>query len=152
MPRPRSSGIFQQQEYKFDPPSYPTNPLAASTARIRRAGLEAQADISGHPGSIAESFAQLRDDLTHTNFLSALGRYAVDDPAKLNKLALANLRENPLARNNLSSLHSARTCLYGAREWGDKKVFADKPGVVFQLKTQAQRRQFRLGLVANLHG
>ena len=74
----------------------------------------------------------------------------MDDPTKLNKLALANLRENPHARNNLSSLHSARSCLYGIRELGDKKIFADKPGIASRLKTQAQRRQFRLGLVANL--
>ena len=124
--------------------------MATSTARIRRAGLEARADISGHPGFIPESFAQLRDDLTHTNFISALGKYALDDPAKLNKLALANLRENRHSRNNLSSLHSARSCLYGTRELGDKKIFADKPGIASRLKTQAQRRQFRLGLVANL--
>ena len=55
------------------------------------------------------------------NFISALRRYAVDDPAKLNKLALANLREIPHARDNLCSLHLARTCIYGTRNMRDKK-------------------------------
>ena len=74
----------------------------------------------------------------------------MDDPAKLDRLALANLRENKQARNNLTSLHSARSCLYGSRGFGDKKWFSDKAGIASRLKTQTQRRQFRLGLVANI--
>ena len=74
----------------------------------------------------------------------------MDDPARLDRLALANLQENKSARNSLSALHSARTCLFGARQLGDRKWYADKPGVAARLKTQDQRRQFRLGLVANL--
>ena len=74
----------------------------------------------------------------------------MDDPAKLDRLALANLRENKQARNNLTSLHSARSCLYGSRGLGDKKWFSDKAGIASRLKTQTQRRQFRLGLVANI--
>ena len=88
--------------------------------------------------------------MTNHNFLTALGKYAVDDPSKLDRLALANLRENKTARNNLTSLHAARSCLYGSRGLGDKKWFADKPGIATRLKTQTQRRQFRLGLVANI--
>ena len=74
----------------------------------------------------------------------------MDDPARLDRLSLANLQENKRARNSLSALHSARTCLFGARQLGDRKWYADKPGIAARLKTQAQRRQFRLGLVANL--
>ena len=74
----------------------------------------------------------------------------MDDPSKLDRLALANLRENKHARNNLSSLHAARSCLYGSRGLGDKKWFSDKPGIASRLKTQAHRRQFRMGLVANI--
>ena len=74
----------------------------------------------------------------------------MDDPSKLDGLALANLRENKRSRNNLSSLHAARSCLYGSRGLGDKKWFADKPGIASRLKTQTERRQFRLGLVANV--
>ena len=74
----------------------------------------------------------------------------MDDPARLDRLSLANLQENKRARNSLSALHSARTCLFGARHLGDRKWYADKPGIAARLKTQAQRRQFRLGLVANL--
>ena len=113
-------------------------------------GLEAKADVAGPQFSIPETFAQLRGDLTNDSFISALGRFAVDDPARLDRLALANLRENKRARNSLSALHSARTCLFGARQLGNRKWYADKPGIAARLKSQAQRRQFRLGLVANL--
>ena len=40
--------------------------------------------------------------------------------------------------------------MFGARQLGDRKWYADKPGIASRLKTQDQRRQFRLGLVANL--
>ena len=79
-----------------------------------------------------------------------MGKFAVDDPAKLDRLALANLRENKRARSNLNSLHAARSCLFGCRGLGEKKWFNDKPGIATRLKTQAHRRQFRLGLIANL--
>ena len=130
--------------------AWPTPVSAPSTQRIRQIGLEARADAQGHHNSIAETFAQLRSDLTNENFISALGRFAVDDPARLDRLALANLQESKRARNSLSALHSARTCLFGARQLGDRKWYADKPGIAARLKTQDQRRQFRLGLVANL--
>lgn len=100
--------------------------------------------------SIPESFEQLRSDLSNYNFLATLGKFAVDDPSKLDRLALANLRENKRARNNLASLHAARSCLYGSRGIGNKKWFADKPGIASRLKSQAERRRFRLGLVANI--
>ena len=47
------------------------------------------------------------------NLLSALGRFAVDDPARLDRLALANLQENKRVRNNLSALHSAQRACSG---------------------------------------
>ena len=78
-----------------------------------------------------------------------MGKFAVDDPAKLDRLALANLRENKRARSNLASLHAARSCLFGCRGFGEKKWFNDKPGIATRLKTQAHRRQFRIGLIAN---
>ena len=132
------------------PHTYPTQITSPTTHRIRQIGLEARADVGGQNYSIADSFAQLRNDLTNENFISALGRFSVDDPARLDRLSLANLQENKRARNSLSALHSARTCLFGARQLGDRKWYADKPGIAARLKTQAQRRQFRLGLVANL--
>ena len=88
--------------------------------------------------------------LINDNFISALGRHAVDDPARIDKLTLANVRQNPHARNSLASLHAARTCLHGARQLGDRKWYSDKPGIANRLKTQTHRRQFRMGLVANL--
>ena len=47
------------------------------------------------------------------------------------------------------ALLSARSCLYGSRGLGDKKWFSVKAGIAPRLKTQTQRSQFRLGLVAN---
>ena len=116
--------------------AYPTPISAPLTHRIRQIGLEARADSEGQHNAIAESFAQWR--------------FSVDDLARLDRLAIANLQENIRARYSLSALHSARTCLFGARQLGDRKWYADKPGIAARLETQDQRRQFRLGLVANL--
>ena len=68
----------------------------------------------------------------------------MDDAAKLNKLALEISVENPDARNNLELQHSADTYMYGAREFMEKKLFTDKPGIVTRLKTQALRRQLQI--------
>ena len=40
--------------------------------------------------------------------------------------------------------------MLGARQLGDRKWYTDKPGIASRLKSQTQRRQFRLGLIANL--
>ena len=130
--------------------AFPTPPFAQSTHNIRAAGLQARADIAGAASTVPSSFEQLKAALINENFISALGRHAVDDPARIDKLTLANVRQNPLARNSLASLHAARTCLHGARQLGDPKWYSDKPGIPNRLKTQTQRRQFRLGLVATL--
>ena len=112
--------------------------------------MQARAHVSGCHLSVAESFAQLRDDLTNDNFLSALGKFAVDYPVRFDRLSLANLRENKWARNNLAALHAARTCFFGTCQLGDWKWYADKPGIALRLKTQTERRQFRLRLVVKL--
>ena len=129
---------------------WPTSVHNPSTAHLRQHSLEARADTSGGHFSVPESFAQLKSDISNQQFLTAMGKFAVDDPAKLDRLALANLRENKRARKNLTSLHAARSCLFGCRGLGEKKWFNDKPGIATRLKTQANRRQFRLGLIANL--
>ena len=72
------------------------------TSRLRQYTLEEKADISGFWSRVPESFAQLKSDLNNHNFLTALGNFAVDDPSKLDRLALANLRENKHSRNNLT--------------------------------------------------
>ena len=110
---------------------------------MRQVGIQARADAAGH-NPVAESFAQLRNDLTNDNFLSALGKFAVEDPARLDRISLANLRENRRARNNLTALHAARTCLFGARQLGDRKWYSDKPGIASSLKCQKERRHFGL--------
>ena len=153
-PQPPILGAPNLRAQPPPPPSVPFQwPTAINdpfTSRLRQYSLEEQADISGFWSRVPESFAQLKSDFHNHNFLEVLGKFAVDDPSKIDRLALANLRENKRARNNLASLHAARSCLYGSRGLGDKKWFSDKPGVASRLKTQAQRRQFRLGLVANV--
>ena len=129
---------------------WPTPPSALLTQQIRQAGLQARTDIAGLNLQSRQSFAQLRNELTNDNFVSALGKYSVDDPSKNDRLALANLQENRNSRNDLSALHAARSCLYGSRQLGDRKWFSDKPGIARRLKSQNQRRQFRIGLIANL--
>ena len=63
-------------------------------------------------------------------------------------MAYANLRQNRSARRDLAALHAARSHIYGEREFGYKAWYSDKPGIARRLKTQNQRRQFRLGLVS----
>ena len=112
--------------------------------------MQARANTAGQGPQGDPTFNQLCNQLHHDNFVAALGKFSVDDPAKLNRLALANLRENPLARNDLGALQAARACQFGTRQLGNKKWFADKPGVASRLKKQPHRRQFRIGLIANL--
>ena len=90
-------------------------------------------------------FASIPND----NIISTPGSFSDDDPSRLDRLALANLRENKRARHSLSALHSARICLFGARQLEDRKWYADNTGIATRLKLEAQRRQFRLALVAN---
>ena len=60
------------------------------------------------------------------------------------------MRENRAARRDLAALHAARSHLYGERDFGSKAWYSDKPGIARRLKTQTQRRQFRMGLKTNL--
>ena len=88
---------------------------------MRAAGFQARSDLSGPNASVPETFAQLRHDLANASFLNTLGKLAVDDPARLDRLTLSNLRENKKARNSLTSLNAARSCLYGSRQFGPQK-------------------------------
>ena len=65
---------------------------------MRAAGFQARSDISGPNASVPETFAQLRHDLANATFVNTLGKLAVDDPARLDKLTLSNLRENKRAQ------------------------------------------------------
>ena len=145
--------LGSQRVYTAPPAAFagwPTEIKSPETARLRRVSLEDQADISGLRFSVPATFSQLKTDITNQHFISALIKFDVDNPSNLDRLALANLRENKRARNDLAALHAARSCAYGGRGLGEKKWFTDKPGISKRLKTQAQRRQFRMGLVANI--
>ena len=65
-------------------------------------------------------------------------------------MAFANLKENRAARRNLAALNQSRTYAYGPRAFGPKSWYADKPYLARRLKTQQQRRQFRLGLKSSI--
>ena len=75
-----------------------------------------------------------------------LGKLGAEDPHKQSSLAYANLRENRSARRHLARLNLARGHLYGVRAFGPKIWYDNKPALARRLKTQAHRRQLRLGL------
>ena len=85
-----------------------------------------------------------------SKYVNNLGKYNSDDPKRQSRLANANLRENRPARREHAALHAARSHLYGEREFGYKSWYSDKAGIARRLKTQDHRRQFRLGLKANM--
>ena len=113
----RAEQPYRQTTTAFQWPTVIDDPF---TSCLRRYSLEEKADISGFWSRVPETFAQLKSDLTNHNFLTALGKYAVDDPSKLDRLALAILHENKNARNNLTSLRAAHSCFYGSRSLDDK--------------------------------
>ena len=92
------------------------------------------------------SFAQLKSAYTHENIIQDLGKLGADDPHKQSSLAYANLRENRSARRHLAGLNLARGHVYGVRAFGPKHWYENKPALARRLKTQAHRRQLRLGL------
>ena len=96
------------------------------------------------------TFAQLRATYATERYVNNLGKFNSDDPKRQSRLALANLRENRAARRDLAALHAARSHRYGDREFGSKNWYSDKGGVARRLKSQTHRRQFRLGLKANM--
>ena len=101
-------------------------------------------------GSLEPSFAELRQTYAQDQYINNLGKFKSDDPRRQSRLALANLRENRAARRDLAALHAARSHVYGEREFGFKAWYSDKAGIARRLKSQAQRRQFRMGLKTNL--
>ena len=92
------------------------------------------------------TFEQLKSAYTHDNIIKDLGKLGAEDPHKQSSLAYANLRENRSARRHLASLNLARGHIYGVRAFGPKHWYDNKPSLARRLKTQAQRRQLRLGL------
>ena len=78
--------------------------------------MQARAGSAGLRSQTSQTFNQLCNQLHHDNFVNALGKFSADNPAKLNRPALANLRENRQARNDLGALQAARACLFGSRQ------------------------------------
>ena len=101
-------------------------------------------------GHLEPTFAQLRATYAQDQYVNNLGKFNSEDPKRQSRLAFANLRENRAARRDLVALHTARAHAYGERDFGQKNWYTDKAGVAQRLKTQNQRRQFRMGLKANM--
>ena len=101
-------------------------------------------------GHLEPTFAQLRATYAQDQYINDLSKFNSEDPKRQSRLAFANLRENRAARRDLVALHTARAHAYGERDFGQKNWYTDKTGVAQRLKTQHQRRQFRLGLKANM--
>ena len=133
------------------PAAYPNpTPIHSQwTADIRRAASITDTGNAG-VGLLEPSFAQLRATYAQDHYVNALGKFKSDDPRRQSRLAYANLRENRAARRDIAALNAARSHLYGEREFGYKTWYSDKVGVARRLKSQTQRRQFRMGLKANM--
>ena len=124
--------------------TYPT-PIASQWTAALQGMLTPTTTLPGvmHP---SVSFAQLKSAYTHENIIRDLGKLGADDPHKQSSLAYANLRENRSARRHLAGLNLARGHVYGVRAFGPKHWYENKPALARRLKTQAHRRQLRLGL------
>ena len=56
------------------------------------------------------------------------------------------LRKDPKGRARLENLHAARAFKYGSAHLGQKFWYKDSKNVAAKLKTQSDRRKFRIGL------
>ena len=129
--------------------AYPTPIVSQWTSSLKQ---EVTPSFSLPPGatSAALTFDQLKSAYTHENIVKDLGKLGADDPHKQSSLAYANLRENRSARRHLAGLNLARGHIYGVRAFGPKHWYDNKPSLARRLKTQAQRRQLRMGLKSSL--
>ena len=101
-------------------------------------------------GQSEPTFAQLRATYAQDQYVNNLGKFNSEDPKRQSRLTFANLRENRAARRDLVALHTARAHAYGERDCGQKSWYTDKAGVAQRLKSQDERRKFRMGLKANM--
>ena len=124
--------------------NFPTPIASQWTSSLRNAVSPTHSLPGVDPTNI--SFAQLKSAYTHENIIQDLGKLGADDPHKQSSLAYANLRENRSARRHLGGLNLARGHVYGVRAFGPKHWYENKPALARRLKTQAHRRQLRLGL------
>ena len=119
------------------------------TTDIRRAASITDTGNAG-VGLSEPSFAQLRATYAQDQYVNTLGKFKSDDPRRQSRLAYANLKENRSARRDIAALNAARSHLYGEREFGHMNWYTDKAGIARRLKSQTHRRQFRMGLKANM--
>ena len=125
--------------------AHPT-PIASQWSTSLRQDLMPSFSLPPGATSAALTFDQLKSAYTHENIVKDLGKLGAEDPHKQSSLAYANLRENRSARRHLAGLNLARGHIYGVRAFGPKHWYDNKPSLARRLKTQAQRRQLRLGL------
>ena len=96
-------------------------------------------------GSWEPSFAELRRTYAHDQYINTLGKFKSDDPKRQSRLALANLRENRVARRDLAALHAARSHLYGEHDFGSKAWYSDEPVIARRLKPKRNASNFGWG-------
>ena len=127
--------------------AYPS-PIASQWASSLKQEVTPSFSLPPGTTSAAMTFEQLKSAYTHDNIVKDLGKLGAEDPHKQSSLAYANLRENRSARRHLAGLNLARGHIYGVRAFGPKHWYDNKPSLARRLKTQAHRRQLRLGLMS----
>ena len=125
--------------------TFPT-PIASQWSTSLKQELTPSFTLPPGATTAAMTFEQLKSAYTHDNIVKDLGKLGAEDPHKQSSLAYANLRENRSSRRHLAGLNLARGHIYGVRAFGPKHWYDNKPSLARRLKTQAHRRQLRLGL------
>ena len=141
---------YPTYSYNPQPYQYPTPIHSQWTTDVQQSASLTNTGNTGL-GPAYQSFPHLKATYAQmqlVNDISNLSKFKTDNTKRASQMAYANLRQNRSARRDLAALHAARSHTYGEREFGLKAWYTDKPGIARRLKTQDQRRQFRLGLVS----
>ena len=73
-----------------------------------------------------------------------------NDEAEISEKWFNKLRKDPLARSRLENIHSARAFKHGFSHLGSRFWYREKDNLAKKLKTQSDRRKFRMGLKADV--
>ena len=73
-----------------------------------------------------------------------------DSDAEICEKWFNKLRKDPFARSRLENIHNARAFKYGSSHLGPKRWYKEKSDLAKKLKTQSDRRKFRIGLKADV--
>ena len=73
-----------------------------------------------------------------------------NDEAEISEKWFNKLKKDPLARSRLENIHSARAFKHGFSHLGSRFWYKEKDNLAKKLKTQSDRRKFRMGLKADV--